>query len=477
MIRHVILCSLAVACLVPLGSLSAQPRLAPGGEGRFDVPGYDHPSVIYIPEDYRPGLRLPLIFFLHGAGAQPTIWPWKPATDAKGYIIVGLSYGGLPDAAAGGIPRDNPARQAMIKFIEAARAEVDRIYGIDQRRVFLTGLSMGGWGVNHYGFHAEARGRYRGYCIIAAGIAQGAQLELDVLKGKPLLLLNGETDANLAAANRGKPQFEEAGAIVTQVILPGEGHVPSIESMTPHLRKWLDGIAREDERSGGVPAVTWDHGEVTGSPPRGGGKNEAVLAFLKEQDFFKKASAGRPVMVFCTSTESSPKGGLSKQARQSALVERDAFRYPGASDTPAVASAFACVRVDLSRIGKKENAYLNRSTAPLILLVNRERSSASVLTRGKLKDRPLATEMRKLLNEEELREADHRLEKTKPTLQEMAKLFKAMESERKAIVKLRKRPANKVRKKLEKHTAALTELEGRFDALRETLTPKGKSSP
>jgi len=469
MIRHVILCCLAIVLVVSVGSLSAQARLAPGGEGRFDVPEYDHPSVIYIPEDYRPGLKLPLIFFLHGAGAQPTLWPWKPATDAKGYIIVGLSYGGLPDAARGGIPGDEQARRAMIKFIEAARAEVDRIYGIDQRRVFLTGLSMGGWAVNHYGFHPDARGRYRGYCIIAAGIAPRVQLELEVLEGKPLLLLNGETDKNLAAAKQGKPRFEKAGAVVTQVIIPGEGHVPSVESMTPHLREWLDGIAREDERIGGVPAIAWDYGELAGSPPKGGSKNEAVLAFLKQQAFLEKAPADRPVLVFCTSSASSPKGRDSKQARQSAAVEQNAFRYPDASATPAAAGAFTCVRVDLSEIGKKENPHLNRSAAPLVLLVNRDRSEVSVLTRGKLRDRPLANEMRKLLGEEECRTADRRIEETKPTLVEMAKLLEAMDSERKAIAKLRKKPPGKVQKKLEKHTAALTEMEGRFDALREKL--------
>ena len=62
----------------------------------------------------------------------------------RGYLVVGLSYGALPDGGAGGISGATDSRLAMVGFIEKVRALVDRIYGVDQRRVFLTGLSTPG---------------------------------------------------------------------------------------------------------------------------------------------------------------------------------------------------------------------------------------------------------------------------------------------------------------------------------------------
>ena len=46
---------------------------------------------------------------------------------------------------------------AGVLFAESSQF-ADKVYGIDRDSVFLTGLSMGGWGVNHYGFLDEGRG-------------------------------------------------------------------------------------------------------------------------------------------------------------------------------------------------------------------------------------------------------------------------------------------------------------------------------
>jgi len=173
---------------------------------------------------------------MHGSGGQPTTWPWRDATQGNTHLIVGLAYGGQDDAGAQGIRSDPATCTAMIKYINDVRAAVDKDYGVDQSQVFLTGLSMGGWGVNFYGFKPEAKGLYRGYCIMAAGPRNDSGVDLSVAKGLPLLLVNGETDPNKRAADEGKPAAEKAGIIVEYKILPGEGHVPRPTSSPPPSR-------------------------------------------------------------------------------------------------------------------------------------------------------------------------------------------------------------------------------------------------
>jgi poly(3-hydroxybutyrate) depolymerase/outer membrane protein assembly factor BamD (BamD/ComL family) len=215
--------------------IAAGEKIGAGKEGKLEVPGNPYSSLIYIPSDYKDGMKLPLLLFLHGAGGSPTTWPFKTATKGEGYIIVGLAYGGEENAGKNGIHGD----PKMIDYIAQVREIVKTTYGINEAQVFLTGLSMGGWGVNYYGFNKKAQGLYRGYCIIAAGPIERPGVDFSVAKDLPVLLLNGSKDMNLPAANQGKPLLEKAGAIVKQIVLEGEGHVPSSKSMDGPLMDWL----------------------------------------------------------------------------------------------------------------------------------------------------------------------------------------------------------------------------------------------
>ncbi len=443
----------------------------PGSEGPLRVPGSDAPCHLYVPTDYVKGARLPLIFFLHGSGGKPTSWPWKSATEGKGYFIVGMSYGAQPDAGAGGIKSDASTITAMIAFLEKTRALMHERYGIDQRRVFLSGLSMGGWGVNFYGFQDVARGRYRGYCIMAAGIMESPKPDLTVLEGMPLLLLNGEKDANLAAANRGKPQFEQAGAILKQVVISGEGHVPSIATMAPPLKAWLDEIEQADAHQRALAAIKWKDAPFEGVPGTAGAtKEENLLAWVKAQSFMEKVVPGRPLLVFFTTAHEDKKGRPSKQAQESLRVDEQSFGYPAALATPASARACVCFRASIDGLRKKTSPLLHRDLAPVVLLVDREHKALRILAKGKLKDAALAKELRSLLSSDEAAAADARVASTKPVLQEMRKLQRSIDADQKALRKLRTSPRKKGSAKKQKRlTTSLDALRKKFEELHEKL--------
>ncbi len=217
--------------------------LKAGEEGDLYVEGSDFPSRVYLPEDWTGDKKLPVVLFLHGSGATPTTNIWRTATGGRGAVIVALAYGGQADGGASGrVLGDPDSCRAGHAYIEKVRAALEERYGTDPDRVVLSGFSMGGWAVNYYGFLEDAKGRYAGFAILGAGTTEAPTVDLSIAKGVPVLLLNGRDDVNLARANAGLPLLQNAGAKAKQVILEGQGHIPSDAAMAEPLSAWLEGV-------------------------------------------------------------------------------------------------------------------------------------------------------------------------------------------------------------------------------------------
>jgi predicted peptidase len=110
--------------------------------------GTEYPYVVYVPDAWRPDREWPVILFLHGAGER--------GSDGRRAAEVGLGKAvrATPDRFAAIIvfpqaPEDErwigpPAEAAM----EALKRSMTEFNG-DASRIYLTGLSMGGYGVWH----------------------------------------------------------------------------------------------------------------------------------------------------------------------------------------------------------------------------------------------------------------------------------------------------------------------------------------
>ena len=469
MLRALALCLLAFPAPDPA---QAAGKLSPGSEGKLAIPGCSFPCVLYVPSDHAPGARMPLILFMHGSGGSPTTWPFKDATEGKGYLIAGLSYGAFSDAGAGGIKTDPPSCSAMIKFIDQVRAEIDKLYGVDQKHVYLTGLSMGGWGVNFYGLHKESRGRYRGYAILAAGPRKEA--DFSIARGLPVMVLNGDKDPNLAVAKEGVGPLGNAGAIVKQVILPGQPHVPSTESMKQPLQSWLADVEKADAREKALAAVRWQSGELTGAPESGPATPEALGKYLAQQSLISGAESDRPIVLFCTSRQEGKNGEPTPQARDSASVEEDVFSFPTAVATPAAGRHFACLRIDVSGVDPKRNPWINQANVPQVILLAKDRTVAAILKgKTKLNDKEVAGEMKKLLEGSAGDEVAKRISSWEPLLKDMRDLRKKIRTKNDAITKIRETPAKDPKSRdqaIEREQHQLDELMKQVEALREKLS-------
>jgi predicted peptidase len=107
--------------------------------------------LLFLPDGYGadPAKRWPLIFFLHGAGERGTnVWlvakhgPPKIDTTATNFPFIVVS------------PQCPPGRHWSDDTLLALLDQIEATYPVDPHRVYLTGLSMGGFGawslgINH----------------------------------------------------------------------------------------------------------------------------------------------------------------------------------------------------------------------------------------------------------------------------------------------------------------------------------------
>jgi predicted peptidase len=125
------------------------------------------PYVVYVPREHEPSRGWPVILFLHGAGER--------GSDGLRQTQVGLGSAirFLPDRfpAIVVFPQvpleerwlDGPADAAMLALDRTVRE-----YHVDPARVYLTGLSMGGYGSWHLAL--QHRERFAGMVVVCGGL-------------------------------------------------------------------------------------------------------------------------------------------------------------------------------------------------------------------------------------------------------------------------------------------------------------------
>ena len=103
--------------------------------------------VLFVPHSYKGDKEYPLILFLHGAGERGTdgekqvkqgignAIKFKGKEKSFPFIVI------LPQARKGWQADGDDAKRAL-----AILDEVEKTYKVDNKRIYLTGLSMGGFG-------------------------------------------------------------------------------------------------------------------------------------------------------------------------------------------------------------------------------------------------------------------------------------------------------------------------------------------
>jgi len=197
-----------------------------------------HEYSLYVPENYTPQQRWPLIVCLHGGYGQGNeyIWTWLRPAKSKGYLLLSPKSIG-PTWSVLQPPLDTRSIQAMMK-------EVGDTYNVDRERVYLSGLSDGG--TFSYIFGLASSEQFAGIAPIAGDFHPMMDPLLRQKKGidTPLLVVHGVHDKifPIETARQACQLFERIGYKVAYQELPDWGHAYPYKINEQIVLPWFAGL-------------------------------------------------------------------------------------------------------------------------------------------------------------------------------------------------------------------------------------------
>jgi predicted peptidase len=189
--------------------------------------------LLALPDGYdeQPDKKWPLLLFLHGAGES-------------GNDLSKVKMHGPPKLIEGGkafpflvVSPQSPGMGWRPEALNALLDDVIEHYRVDQDRVYLTGLSMGGFGT-----WALAASRPERFAAIAPICGGGNPRDVSALKDLPIWVFHGAKDnvVPLARSEDMVKALKEAGADVKFTVYPDAGHDSWTETYNnPELYEWF----------------------------------------------------------------------------------------------------------------------------------------------------------------------------------------------------------------------------------------------
>ncbi len=226
------------------------------------VGGKSYPYVVYVPRDFDRSGRWPVILFLHGAGERGADG-LKPTQVGMGTAIR-FNSERIPALVV--FPQAPDETRWLGEPAGAAMAALDRSiaeFNGDPARVYLTGLSMGGYGTWYLATaHPE---RFSALVVICGGIvaqptassvrrspltenaADPYAFTANAVRATPVWIFHGAVDPVIPVteSRRMYDALKKAGADVRYSELPGIGHNAWDAAYgNPDLWLWLFGQHR-----------------------------------------------------------------------------------------------------------------------------------------------------------------------------------------------------------------------------------------
>ncbi len=230
--------SLALLSSVLLASARADEKTKTGFLTRVhkDADGKEAKYVLFVPHDYKGDKKYPVILFLHGAGErsggkkQPVEVGIGPAIKKHEKSFPFLVV--IPQAAKTWQAKSADAERAL-----AMLAEVEKDYKVDPKRVYLSGLSMGGFGTWSLAIaHPEK------WAAIVPVCGRGDTKQAAKIKDIPCWCFHGDADTAVKVEGSRSmiAALKEAGGSPKYTEYPGVGHNSWDRAYaTKELYEWL----------------------------------------------------------------------------------------------------------------------------------------------------------------------------------------------------------------------------------------------
>ena len=250
----------AAAMLVGMPALGQQPQT--GFLNRTIVDGnVTRRYQVYVPADYTPETRWPVVLFLHGGGAQGD----DGLVQTEGAVGSAIRRSPARWPAIVLFPQVRPGRRWSgddARWALEALEATQREFATDSARVYLTGLSRGGAGAWYLAYRNPTR--FAAVLIACGRVSTAATLDdrptadrdpvipksdgdpfealAARLRGVPVWVWQGEADELVPAeeSRRATAALKKAGAPVTYTELPRVGHnVWDLMYDSPKVIQWL----------------------------------------------------------------------------------------------------------------------------------------------------------------------------------------------------------------------------------------------
>jgi len=226
----------------------------------YDFPGTGEsiPYRLFVPSQWKPGARLPLLVTLRAGNSVNNSYREPNSlvaqAEKRGYLVVTpMGYRPLsqpyygspyriarPNAAApaqGWTPQENErAEQDVMNVIDLVSQE----YGIDPGRVFLHGQNPSGSGALYLG--SKYPDRFAAL-VISSGPIDYSTYPFDRLKGKVgLMVIHGDQDTTnpIEASMKMAGAAKAAGVNVVYATVPGGTHLAAYLTFASEIFDFLD---------------------------------------------------------------------------------------------------------------------------------------------------------------------------------------------------------------------------------------------
>ena len=242
-------------------------------EYTFAPTGQQMPYRYYVPTSWDGESALPILLFLHGAGANESTYLdmadglLRRLAEEHGYIVVsplGFSplgaYGnplrlpavfGESEAAASQRAAVTSARQRELDLSELEVVTVLEIvteeYGADRSRTFLAGHSMGSGGVWHLA--ARYPERWRAVAPMSGPFIDSETYPFDRIRKLPIFMTEGTGAEPSLAGSRALAAFLRKGDFVFDYLEVDGNHGSMVPMVLPKIFEFFDAVSDAGARS------------------------------------------------------------------------------------------------------------------------------------------------------------------------------------------------------------------------------------
>jgi poly(3-hydroxybutyrate) depolymerase len=267
-----LLLCLAQPSLLAQGTQSPKPTGDQHRDYVFAPTGQRMPYRIYVPTRWDGKTSLPILLFLHGAGADENTYLkmadglLEKLAEQHGYIVVSPlgftplgAYGnplrlpavfGQSAVAATQRAAVTPARQRELDLSEleviTALEVVTEEYGADRSRTFLAGHSMGSGGVWHLA--ARYPERWRAIAPMSGPFVDKETYPFDRLRRLPIFVTEGTGAEPSLAGSRALAAFMRAGDFDFKYLEVDGNHGSMVPMVWPAIFDYFDSVSAREPR-------------------------------------------------------------------------------------------------------------------------------------------------------------------------------------------------------------------------------------